>query len=489
MVAEAGTYVLAALVALAAGAGVFAWARRGSRRPAARSAAAQTTEPALDTLTGLPGRSGFDEELREAVHCAEDAGQELTVVYVGIDGFELLNATYGRDAGDGILCAAAQRIGQWRESGLPFARLGGTEFVLALGGGLERARDVVASMLRQMAQPMDVGGRPIRLSCSVGLASYPRHGARPMLVGHAGMAMRAAREGGGGSYAEYEPQMGEDQRDQAELARDLRSAIDHGQLMLYYQPKVDARSLQITGAEALLRWQHPSRGIVSPDVFVPIAERHGLISSIGNWVLEEATRQAGEWRERGLRMRVAVNVSGFQMRQDDFTERLAGLLHRHRLRPERFTCEITETVAMEDTQITQSTFARLGRLGVHVSIDDFGTGHSSLALLRRLPAAELKIDRAFVTDLGRSADALAVAKAVVQLAHTLDLRVVAEGVETELQRDHLLALGCDELQGFLFAKPMPAKSLELWATNESDAPHPSFRASLFSETQTSDFDA
>jgi EAL domain-containing protein (putative c-di-GMP-specific phosphodiesterase class I) len=183
---------------------------------------------------------------------------------------------------------------------------------------------------------------------------------------------------------------------------------------------------------------------------------------------------------------LAINVSGYQMRQDDFTVRLARQLEQHRLRPERFTCEITETVAMEDTQVTQHAFERLRELGVHVSIDDFGTGHSSLALLRRLPAAELKIDRAFVTDLGRSADASAVVKAIVQLAHSLELRVVAEGVETELQRDQLLALGCDELQGFLFAKPMPAKALELWATNERESHGQGFRPSLFQETQTSD---
>jgi EAL domain-containing protein (putative c-di-GMP-specific phosphodiesterase class I) len=183
-------------------------------------------------------------------------------------------------------------------------------------------------------------------------------------------------------------------------------------------------------------------------------------------------------------MRVAINVSGYQMRQDDFIDRLEQALAHHRLQPGRFTCEITETVAMEDTAVTQRAFARLGKLGVHVSIDDFGTGHSSLALLRRLPAAELKIDRAFVTDLGRSADALAVARAIVQLAHSLELRVVAEGVETVDQRDHLLALGCDELQGFLFARPMSATALALWAMDDHARPTPAeFRASLFEATQ------
>jgi diguanylate cyclase (GGDEF)-like protein len=482
MILDAGPLALALLAAAAAGAGVYAAWRRLVRR--ARRDPAQAGESGRDALTGLPQQADFEEELRAAVHRAEDEGGAFTVLCIGLDAFDLLNAAYGRNAGDHVLRAIAQRIVEMRHEGLPIARLGGTEFGLTVAGDIAQGRLAAQALLNHFAQPLDVGTQSIRVSCSIGLANYPRHGARPRLVGQATMAMRVAREGGGGSHAEYEPRMEADQREQAELARDLRSALDRGELMLYYQPKVDARSLQITAAEALLRWQHPTRGIVSPTVFVPIAERHGLIGSIGNWVLEEATRQAAEWRASGLRMRVAINVSAYQMRQDDFTKRLATLLAQHHLRPERFTCEITETVAMEDTQTTQRAFERLGQLGVHVSIDDFGTGHSSLALLRRLPAAELKIDRAFVTDLGRSADALAVAKAVVQLAHTLDLRVVAEGVETELQRDHLLALGCDELQGFLFAKPMSAKALALWATNETGYAHPTFRASLFGDTET-----
>jgi diguanylate cyclase len=294
--------------------------------------------------------------------------------------------------------------------------------------------------------------------------------------------MRAARDSGGGCYAEFDRQMGEDQRAQAELARDLRGAVERQELLLYYQPKVDALTLQVTAAEALVRWQHPRRGLISPDKFITLAERHGLIGLVGDWVIREATRQAAEWRKRGLRMRVAINVSGVQLRQDGFAERLFDQLKSQGLQPGRFTCEITETVAMEDTQATQRALAQMANMGVHVSIDDFGTGHSSLALLRRLRAEELKIDRAFVTDLGHSADARAVVKAIVQMAHSLEMKVVAEGVETEQQRDCLLDLGCDELQGFLFAKPMPAKSLELWATSDQDSPLHAFRPSLFSDT-------
>ena len=273
-----------------------------------------------------------------------------------------------------------------------------------------------------------------------------------------------------------------DHRELALLRHDLRQAVERRQFELVFQPKIDAKSLQITAAEALLRWNHPTRGVISPALFIPLAERHGLIIAIGNWVIEEACRQAAHWRDQGLRMRVAVNISGAQLRQEDLVRRIGESLHRHGLRPERFTCEITESVAMEDTLATQQAFEALRGAGVHVSIDDFGTGYSSLASLRKLPAAELKIDRAFVADLEHSADARAIAQAIVQMAHALGLRVVAEGVETTAQRDRLVALGCDELQGFLFAKPMSATALGLWADQDDAGARPAFRDSLFAET-------
>jgi EAL domain-containing protein (putative c-di-GMP-specific phosphodiesterase class I) len=239
----------------------------------------------------------------------------------------------------------------------------------------------------------------------------------------------------------------------------------------------------VTAAEALLRWQHPRRGYISPDVFIRLAERHGLISTIGRWVIDEACQQAAAWRDRGLRMRIAINISGHQLRQDDLVDHIEAALRRHAIPPRRMTCEITESVAMEDTRQTHAAFERLRAAGLHVSIDDFGTGHSSLASLRRLPAAELKIDRAFVTDLAGSGHARSIVQAVIQMAHTLGLRVVAEGVETEAQRDALVEMGCDELQGYLFAKPMSATALALWAEGDGDAPAPDFRPSLFDLTQ------
>jgi EAL domain-containing protein (putative c-di-GMP-specific phosphodiesterase class I) len=274
-----------------------------------------------------------------------------------------------------------------------------------------------------------------------------------------------------------------DAREQVDLLRDLRLALAHKQLELYYQPKIHAPSGEVTGAEALLRWHHPQRGMISPMVFIPIAERFGLIGQIGQWVIDEACRQSREWREQGLRMRVAINLSVHQLRQPDLAERIAEALNRHGIKPELLTCEITESVAMEDAEGTMRIFKGLADVGVHLSIDDFGTGYCNFAILRKLPASELKIDRSFVLDLESSADARAVVDAVVKLAQALGRKVVAEGVETEEQHQILRSLGCDELQGYLFAKPMSAKALALWAMKDEGPRTIAFRDSLFRETR------
>jgi diguanylate cyclase len=433
-----------------------------------------------DPLTGLTTRLGIEETLDEAVARADRASGAAGVLYLGVDDFRALNDAAGQAAGDAVLVEVASRLVALTGDRAAAARVGGAEFVLVIDGDAAQARHAAGRVLADLARPIAAAGQQLDIACSIGIAVYPTQASKPRLVANALTAMRAVREAGGAAFAEYLPAMEVDQREQAELAADLRVAVERGELMLVYQPKVDARSLQITAAEALLRWQHPKRGLVSPTVFIPIAERCGLIGAIGNWVVDEATRQAAAWRDSGLRMRVAINVSGYQMRQHDFVDRLQQALRARSLAPSRFTCEITETVAMEDTLVTLQAFERLGRAGVHVSIDDFGTGYSSLASLRRLPAAELKIDRAFVTDLDSSPDAVPIAKAIVQMAHSLGLRVVAEGVETETQRDQLIALGCDELQGYLFAKPMSANALGLWAMGDDGAD--GFRKSLFAET-------
>jgi len=438
-----------------------------------------------DPLTGLVTRPEFDSALETAVLAADRQGSPLALLVLGLDSFRPLNEGYGHSVGDAVLRQAAERLlGALRPPPLAVSRLGGDEFAVLVSAPRDTLGVLADTLLDTLQRPYAIDTLALRLTASAGIAVYPDHGARPRLLGHAALAMRTVKQVGGGGRAHYDPALAVDQREQAELLQDLRHATERGQLQLVYQPKIDAKSLQITAAEALLRWQHPRRGTISPAVFVPLAERQGLIVPIGRWVIEEACRQAAQWRGQGLRMRVAVNLSGHQMRQDDLVQHIERTLALHGIPAGRLTCEITETVAMEDTALTHRAFAQLRDAGLHVSIDDFGTGHSSLAALRRLPAAELKIDQAFVADLATSEHARSIVRAVVEMARTLGLRVVAEGVETTAQRDALVALGCDELQGYLFARPMSATALALWA--DGDEAHASsaamFRPSLFDPT-------
>jgi diguanylate cyclase (GGDEF)-like protein len=435
-----------------------------------------------DPVTGMRTPRGFERDLDEACWRSDSSGQPACLLYLDIDYFRATNEAYGRTVGDLVLQEVAQRIQSTLLPGAAVARWVGNEFALVADVSLADAKALAMKLRAALAVPIARAGGEVRLTCSVGVAAYPHHGSRRNIVEKAALAMRTVKLQGGNGFAEYDQPAAQGRRDSARLLHDLRCAVERQQLELFYQPKVDARTLQITAVEALVRWHHPQLGMLSPDRFIGLAERYGVIQSLGRWVIEEACRQAQIWRGQGLRMRIAVNISAHQMRQDDFFQHLMDVLKRTQTPPSRFTCEITESIAMEDTVATMQVFDRLGKLGIHVSIDDFGTGHSSLASLKRLPASELKIDRAFITDLGVSEHAQFIAQTIVDMAHELKLKVVAEGVETRKQRDILVEMGCDELQGYLFAKPMRANELGLWAGRDpSDAEH-LFRPSLFSET-------
>ena len=437
-----------------------------------------------DELTGLPNRVSFEGTLAQAQQQAEAEQAQLAVLLVGLDGFKHVNENFGHPFGDRLLRRMAQRLrGLVRPHSV--SRLGGDEFLLLLTGpqAAQQATALATQVLEAIAQPCNVDARELAVTCSIGMALYPQHGAMSALITNAGVAMRASKGAGGGTYSLFDARMVVDTREQAELQRDLRLALARAQLELYYQPKIHAPSAQITGVEALLRWHHPTRGMISPNIFIPMAERSGLINSLGAWVIDEACRQARVWRDQGLRMRVAVNLSAHQLRQPELPRHIAAALARHQINPDLLTCEITESVAMEDTEATMRFFTELAAVGVHISIDDFGSGYSSLAYLRKLPAGELKIDRSFVLDLEYSEEARKIAGAVVQLARALNLKVVAEGVETDEQFQILRQLGCDELQGFLFAKPMSARALTLWAIADEGPRSMQFSESLFKETQ------
>ncbi len=437
-----------------------------------------------DTLTALPNRMSFDQRLEAAAAQADRKGMPLALLFVALDGFKPINDSFGRRVGDLALQEIAERLKGLARSGDSVARVGGDEFVLLMVRDAHKdgAAKMAQRVLTAMAEPCELEGRQAVVSCSVGVVLYPQHGGQTTAMLHADAAARAVKRSGGATYAFFEQYMLNGVGEQLDLLRDLRMALGKQQLELYYQPKIHAPSGEITGAEALMRWHHPQRGMVSPAVFIPIAERYGLIAALGNWVIDEACRQARAWRDEGLRMRVAINLSVHQLRHPDLPERIAEALTRHQINPMLLTCEITESVAMEDPQATMKIFERLAAVGVHISIDDFGTGYSSLSYLRKLPAQELKIDRSFVLDLETSADARAVVDAVVKLAQALGLKVVAEGVETEAQSQILRSLGCDELQGYLFAKPMAARALAVWAMGEEGPSALGFRDSLFKET-------
>jgi diguanylate cyclase (GGDEF)-like protein len=437
-----------------------------------------------DVLTRLPNRKAVTEALEAQAELCDRDGQEMALLFIDLDGLKWVNDSYGRQVGDAVLQAVAGRLRAATPADGLVGRVDGDAFGLLMPapGGRDDVVRKACEVLEAVAEPCHFEQRQVQVHCSIGMVVYPQQGEAATMMAYAEAAARAVNQAGGSSHAFFQQKMIGGEREQQDLLRDLRLALERREFELYYQPKIHAASGEITGAEALLRWRHPQRGVVSPALFVPVAERFGLIAALGNWVIDEACRQARVWRDQGLRMRVAINLSAHQFRQPDLAERIGAALELRQINPALLTCEITESVAMEETNGTAQIFDKLAKLGVHISVDDFGTGYSSLAYLRKLPAEELKIDRGFVLDLEHSGDARAVVDAVIKLGHALGLKVVAEGVETEAQNQILRRMGCDELQGYLFARPMSAQALTLWAVNDTGPSAIDFRASLFKET-------
>ncbi|MFA9444061.1 putative bifunctional diguanylate cyclase/phosphodiesterase [Egicoccus sp. AB-alg6-2] len=414
-----------------------------------------------DGLTGLPNRSLFADRLDHAVAHAERTGERLGVILMDLDRFKEVNDTLGHHHGDVLLTKVAERLHDTLRTGDTVARLGGDEFAFLLPDvGEEVAIDIVATKIRDaLERPFDILGLPLEIGASLGVAVYPDHASTGIaLVQKADVAMYTAKREHRG-HAVYDAADDGNSRDRLALAGELREAIDRGELVVHYQPKVCLRTRRMTDAEALVRWDHPVHGRMAPDVFIPVAERSDLIAALTEYVLDVALRDCRRWNDLGTPAGVAVNLSVRNLRGGDLVDTVAELLARHEVPAAWLTLEITETMIATNPVRARDAVLALRALGVRLSIDDFGTGYSSLALLRSMPVSELKIDRSFVADLRTSNDAEAIVGFSNELGHRLDLVVVAEGVEDEATAEALARLGCDLAQGYWFARPLPVEVL------------------------------
>ena len=414
-----------------------------------------------DDLTGLPNRAYFQTALTQYLSDVEQ--RPFCVLLLDLDRFKHVNDTLGHNVGDQLLRAVGERLRALVRSGDLITRMGGDEFTLILPGigTPQQAEHVAHKVLDSLRRPFQVGAHQLHVTGSVGVALAPRDGLdATTLQKHADIAMYRAKREGKSSLRVYDPEMGEETAQRAETEQHLQKALARGEFVLHYQVQFDTRTGALFGFEALVRWQHPKRGLVAPGLFIGVAEESGLILPLGNWVLHEACAQAMRWgaNERGFT--VSINVSAQQFDHEDFFLQVQTALRQTGLLPQRLIVELTESVVLRQPKETAAQLARLQELGVGVALDDFGTGQSSLSLLRRIPINYLKMDRSFVQDNSEEGVTRLLVGLMVDLAHGLNMQVTAEGIETEQQRTMLRELGCDIMQGYLFSRPVPADEAE-----------------------------
>lgn len=418
-----------------------------------------------DALTGLPNRVLMDDRLSQAIVHADRGGETFALIMLDLDRFKVVNDSLGHRAGDELLKEVAQRLKGIVRNIDTVARLGGDEFVLIVSPceGRDVAEQLASRVIEAMQASVRIAGVEIHTSPSIGIAFYPSDGATiETLLANADSAMYCAKLRGHNNFQCFKPGMDTVTQEKVRLEGDMHSALEQKQFELHYQPKVNTQTGVVHGAEALLRWRHPVRGLIPPAEFIPIAEECGLIGSIGTWVVREACRQARAWQLAGLpTLRVGVNLSASQFRQGNLIEIVRDALDQAGLEARYLEVELTESAVMSDPEASVAILEKLSEMGVLVSVDDFGTGYSSLSYLRRFPIDKLKIDRGFISEvMSRSEDA-SIVRAIVSLAHSLKLKVVAEGVETIEQLNFLKELGCDQYQGFHFSPAVPASEFEL----------------------------
>ena len=418
-----------------------------------------------DALTGLPNRTLLKDRLAQAMLHAQRHDCWVTVVFIDLDNFKFVNDSLGHSAGDELLKIVANRVADRVRAIDTVVRLGGDEFVVLLFDQPKNI-DIVTATLQKIraaiAEPIRIDGHDFQITCSIGLANYPNDGTdADMLIANADAAMYRAKEIGRDNFQFYTPELNVKVHEKFLLQEELRNAIVRSEFMLVYQPQVELRTGRVFAVEALIRWRHPTLGVTSPIKFIPIAEETGLIVPIGDWVLREACRQNKAWQAAGLPpMSICVNVSARQFREKDWVGRVADALRETGLDARYLELELTESLIMQDVEQAIATMKQLQMLGVQLSIDDFGIGYSSLAALKRFPVARLKIDKSFIEDIPDDENDKAVAGAVISLGQKLNLRVIAEGVETEAQMAFLRENNCDEMQGYYFSRPLSAPDIE-----------------------------
>ena len=419
-----------------------------------------------DVLTSLPNRTLFLDRLRQALLSARRFQRGVTVLFVDLDRFKDINDHFGHDVGDLMIQEMGQRLSRIIRDSDTAARLGGDEFAI-IQTDVQNIEDTIALAQRiidELCQPFDCRGIRLHSTASVGITLFPEDGENPeQLVKNADMAMYAAKAEGRNNYRFFLPSMHERVKERKTIEEDLRNALEQDQLELYYQPKIDCRTEKVVGAEALVRWHHPERGLILPGEFISVAEECGLINRLGAWVLEKACRQTRIWRDSSLSdLRIAVNLSPAQFQDAELVDSVTKIVKETALPHGTLELEITESILMNNPEKAVSTLKELKELGVLIAIDDFGTGYSSLNYLKRFPVTSIKIDRSFVNDIHVDVDDKAIVDAVIGLGHSLNLEVVAEGVEEVEQLVYLQEKGCDFIQGFLFSKPLPASTFESW---------------------------
>ena len=429
-----------------------------------------------DGLTGLGNRSLFKSRLGREIARAEQAGQMIGVMVLNLDSFKDINDTLGHDAGDVILQRTAEILKNCQRKGDTVARLGADEFGVILSdlSSSEESAEFASRFIRAVGAPFRVAGHELHQTACVGLTIYPQDGRDcDVLLKNADLALSRAKQEGSGACILYRHELHLRAMERNSIERDLRAALAQKQFVLYYQPKVDILTGKISGAEALIRWLHPERGLVPPDLFIPVAERCGFISDVTKWVLDEACRQNHAWQQAGLtKIGIAVNVSALDLRRPDLTDTVANTLVARALSPQYLELEVTESMVMRDVDVVIGTLRRLRSLGVGIGIDDFGTGYSSLAYLKRFPVKRLKIDRSFICDIADGREGKIIPKVIIDLAHALGVNVLAEGVEDVAQLEILRSLGCDEAQGYFLGRPMPAAEFEAFLRNSVEGCHP-----------------